>query len=115
MIEIEIVKDDYDRSVTILSKGHAGVEEPGTDPVCAAVSSHIFGIGKQLSLIDRKKLNGRVISVGEQDGEAFLQVICKKPRLYRRVMDYLAPTERSFELLEKHYPEAIHVNRYRKI
>lgn len=115
MIEIEIVKDDQDRSVTILSKGHAGVDEPGRDPVCAAVSSHVYGIGKQLSLIDRKKLNGRTISVGERDGEAFLQVICKKPRLYRRVLDYLAPTERSFELLEQYYPDAISVNRYHKV
>ena len=114
MIEIKIIKDDHEKSVTLISKGHAGVDAAGADPVCAAVSSHIYGIGKQLSLISVKKLDARTISVGERDGEAFLWVACKKNRLYMKLHDYLAPTERSFELLQQHYPEAIKVIRIRK-
>lgn len=114
MIEIKIIKDDYEKSVTLISKGHAGVDAAGADPVCAAVSSHIYGIGKQLSLISTKKLNARTISVGERDGEAFLLVSCKKKSLYVKILDYLAPTERSLELLQQHYPEAIEFHRIRK-
>lgn len=114
MIEIKIVKDDYEKSVTLISKGHAGVAAAGADPVCAAVSSHIYGIGKQLSLINTKKLNARTISVGERDGEALLVINCKKKSLYVKILDYLAPTERSLELLQQHYPEAIKVHRVRK-
>lgn len=114
MIEIKIIKDDYEKSVTLISKGHAGVSQAGADPVCAAVSSHIYGIGKQLSLISTKKLNARTISVGERDGEALLVINCKKKSLYVKILDYLAPTERSLELLQEHYPEAIKVIRIRK-
>lgn len=114
MIEIKIIKDDYEKSVTLISKGHAGVDAAGSDPVCAAVSSHIYGIGKQLSLISTKKLNARTISVGERDGEALLVIHCKKKSLYVKILDYLAPTERSLELLQQHYPEAIEFHRIRK-
>lgn len=114
MIEIKIIKDDYEKSVTLISKGHAGVDAAGSDPVCAAVSSHIYGIGKQLSLISTKKLNARTISVGERDGEALLVIHCKKKSLYVKILDYLAPTERSLELLRQHYPEAIEFHRIRK-
>lgn len=114
MIEIKIIKDDYEKSVTLISKGHAGVDAAGADPVCAAVSSHIYGIGKQLSLISTKKLNARTISVGERDGEALLVIHCKKKSLYVKILDYLAPAERSLELLQQHYPGAIEFHRIRK-
>lgn len=107
MINIRIEKDDRMLRVCLTANGHANTAEPGHDLVCASVSSLIYGFAKVVAEIEGKNLKKKMVSAGEVPGNATVEVICMNKRIYRRVLDYLAPVERSLGLIMQEYRDAI--------
>ena len=93
--------------VCLKANGHANTAEPGHDLVCASVSSLIYGYAKAVAEMEKKDLKKRMVSAGEVPGNATIEVICVNKRIYRRVLDYLAPIERSLELIMKEYKDTV--------
>ena len=110
MIDIRICKSTVSLRVQVESKGHAGVATAGNDPVCAAVSSLLYGYAKEIERISERDLEGRSVSYGEANGYAMIDVACKNERCYRRVMNSLGPVEWSLQKLCQTNPEAVKVS-----
>ncbi len=110
MIDVRICKSTVSLRVQVESRGHANTAPSGKDPVCAAVSSLLYGYAKEIKRISDRDLEGRYVSFGEEEGYAMIDVACKNERCYRRIMNHLAPIEWSLEKICQTNPDALKVS-----
>ena len=110
MIDIRICKSTVCLRVQVEVKGHAETAPRGEDLVCAAVSALVGGYAKEITDMEDKHLRERLVSVGEADGNAMIDVYCKDERSFKRVLYNLAPIIKGLEIVAKDHPEALRVS-----
>lgn len=107
MTNIKIRKNPSTRLIRVMAEGHAGTDVPGKDTVCAAISALMYGYAKEVAMMDDKYLSYRAVEYSMHDGHAHVDTVCKDERTYKRVLNHLAPIERSLEMLAMENPQAV--------
>lgn len=105
MINVSVEINKPERCVKVTSSGHADSAPKGQDTICAAVSTLIYGISKEFSMIDSERLIRQVVHM--EDGKVNIDLACADERIFRRILHNLAPFERSMEVLAQDHPQAI--------
>jgi uncharacterized protein YsxB (DUF464 family) len=103
MVEVRIRRDSRSRLSSFLATGHAGWADPGSDVVCAAVSTVLQSAWVGLRDVAQAKPTGR-----RSEGRLLLSWP-KESRSDRGVRAIVETAARSIEYLAKQHPRHVKV------
>lgn len=108
MIHIHIRRDGRARRITLEASGHAGHAPAGQNLICAAVSSLLYGFAAEVSAMDPHRFcDGSQIAFGDASGHGRMDLVCRDPYVYRRLIAALSPIERALEKLAADAPDEL--------